>query len=92
VPCENLIVGRLSFRGMNPEIERIMALEQEASHAKIDVKNEKDVSDFEMANRYNTLVGTISHKFSTKRNYKNLQECDTEQSLKKMRFLKPSCD
>jgi M-phase phosphoprotein-6 len=76
---------------MNPEIERIMQLEQEANRLKVDVK-EKDVSDFEMADRYSTLVGTVNRRFSTKRDHRNLQECDSEQRTKKMKFLKPSCD
>jgi M-phase phosphoprotein-6 len=91
VACENLIVGRLSFHGMNPEIERILELEHESDRAEMDI-NENDVSDFEMANRYNTLVGTVSRKFNTKRDHRNLQECDTEQRIKKMKFMKPACD
>jgi M-phase phosphoprotein-6 len=76
---------------MNPEIERIMESEQEANDQK-KKESEKDVSDLEMANRYNTLVGTVSRKFSTKRDHRNLQEYDSPQRKKKMKFLKPSCD
>jgi M-phase phosphoprotein-6 len=76
---------------MNPEIERIMELEQTANDQKKKV-NEKDVSDLEMANRYNTLVGTVSRKFSTKRTHIDLQEYDSPQGKKKMKFLKPSSD
>jgi M-phase phosphoprotein-6 len=83
--------GRLSFHGMNPEIERIMQLEQEANCLKVAVK-EKDVSDYEMANRYNTLVGTVNRRFSSKRDHRNLQECENEQRTKKFKFLKPSDD
>lgn len=41
--CEDLLEGRLSFKGMNPEIERLM----EAEIKKEDTKGEmqKDVSD-----------------------------------------------
>jgi len=91
VPCENLIDGRLSFLGMNPEIERIMQLEQEANDLKV-ARKEKDVSDYEMASRYNTLVGTINRRFSSKRDHRNQQECDNEQTTKKFKFLKPSYD
>jgi M-phase phosphoprotein 6. len=91
VQCENLIDGRLSFHGMNPEIERIMQLEQEANRVKVAVK-EKDVSDYEMANHFNTLVGTVNRRFISKRDHRNLQECDREQRTKKFKFLKPSCD
>jgi hypothetical protein len=76
---------------MNPEIERIMQLEQEANNYKVDVK-EKEVSDFEMASHYNTLVGTVNRKFSTKRPHRNLQTCDKQERTKKMKFLKPSDD
>lgn len=76
---------------MNPEIERIMELEQKANDEK-KKENEKDISDFEMANRYDTLVGTVSRKFSTKRDHRNLQENDPPRSKKEMKFLKPSCD
>jgi M-phase phosphoprotein-6 len=76
---------------MNPEVERIMQLEQEANRLKV-TRKEIDVSDYEMANRYNTLVGTINRRFSSKRDHRNLQECDNEQRTKKCKFLKPSCD
>nr|CAD7393672.1 unnamed protein product [Timema cristinae] len=62
VPCEDLIVGRLSFQGMNPVIERIMQEEEDAKRKKVAPKVEADVSDNEMAHRYSTLVGTIGRK------------------------------
>jgi hypothetical protein len=76
---------------MNPEIERLMELGKNADAPK-KKENEKDVSDFEMTNRYNTLVGTVSRKFSTKRDHRNLREYDSPQRNKKMKFLEPSCD
>ena len=88
VPCENLIVGRLSFKGMNPEIERILELEEEAERAaNRPVVNEADVSDIEMANRYNSLVGTISKKFSTKVERRTMPDQES-----KPKFLKPMPD
>ncbi|KAJ4433878.1 M-phase phosphoprotein 6 [Periplaneta americana] len=92
VPCENLIVGRLAFLGMNPEIERIMELEEQEKIMKWDSRNEKEVSDREMAHRYNTLVGTVSRKFNTKRDNRTLQDEEAGPRKKKMKFLKPSCD
>ncbi|CAG4944863.1 M-phase phosphoprotein 6 [Colias croceus] len=57
--CEDLLEGRLSFKGMNPEIERLMELEK-----KPDINDEedmkKDVSDELLANKMN--------KFNRKRN------------------------
>lgn len=57
VPVENLIEGRLSFRGMNPEIERLLELEVEAKRAKFDAtinaNVKQDVSDKEMATYFN---------------------------------------
>lgn len=41
--CEDLIEGRLSFKGMNPEIERIMELENPTPAE--DCEMQKDVSD-----------------------------------------------
>lgn len=42
--CEELIEGRLSFKGMNPEIERIMELETVKQEGD-DGEMQKDVSD-----------------------------------------------
>ncbi|XP_050361545.1 M-phase phosphoprotein 6 [Nymphalis io] len=41
--CEDLIEGRLSFKGMNPEIERLMALEYKKDDDMGEMK--KDISD-----------------------------------------------
>ncbi|XP_067007573.1 M-phase phosphoprotein 6 isoform X2 [Anabrus simplex] len=91
IPCEDLIVGRLSFQGMNPEIERIMQLESEAELAKVQPKTETEISDEEMAHRYNTLVSTIGQKFNTKReNRKFKGDSENESRKKRAKFLKPS--
>jgi len=65
IPIENLKFGRLSFKGMNPEIETIML--EEASREESVRQTEMEVSDQEMAERYSNLVGTIEKKFSKKR-------------------------
>ncbi|KPI93827.1 M-phase phosphoprotein 6 [Papilio xuthus] len=41
--CEDLLEGRLCFKGMNPEIERLMELENAIKNGYGDMK--KDVSD-----------------------------------------------
>ena len=53
--CEELIEGRLSFQGMNPEIERLMELEElekQAKLGKLENDKEAEISDSEMANRW----------------------------------------
>ncbi|NWX22050.1 MPH6 phase, partial [Aegotheles bennettii] len=54
MPCEDLLYGRMSFKGFNPEIEKLMI--QMNSRCKeeeieVDDKMEADVSDEEMARR-----------------------------------------
>ncbi|NXF29042.1 MPH6 phase, partial [Nyctibius bracteatus] len=97
--CEDLLYGRMSFKGFNPEIEKLMI--QMNSKCKkeeneVDDKMEADVSDEEMARRYETLVGTIGKKFLRKRDQRVLQNEDedgnsnTRPSKKsKKKFLKP---
>ena len=59
---ENLRFGRLAFKGMNSDIESMMA-EHTAAMSE-DKSNETDVSDTEMAKR---LPKTIAKKFASKR-------------------------
>lgn len=90
VPCEDLIIGRLSYSGMNPEIERLMDLEKREKNPrpKEKAKPEADVSDAEMAERYSSLVGTMGNKFKS-----NKSKSGSEQPpRKKAKFLKPSDD
>jgi len=60
VPVENLVFGRLAFKGMNQEIEAMMAEKAAAE----DNTKDKEVSDGEMASR---LSKNMSKKFGTKR-------------------------
>ena len=78
--CRNLVEGRLSFGGMNPEIEKLMTDDFTKKKQEVERKKETDISDEKMAQEYSTLVDTIGNKFSGKRN-KN-----------KRKFLKPSED
>ncbi|NXH12757.1 MPH6 phase, partial [Bucco capensis] len=100
MPCEDLLYGRMSFKGFNPEIEKLMI--QMNSRCKeeeneVDDKMEADVSDEEMARRqYETLVGTIGKKFLRKRDQRVLQDEDNDGSNNsrpskkaKKKFLKP---
>lgn len=68
VNCKNLIDGRFSFGGMNPEIEKLM----ESNYGKrpqMKLK-EADINDVEMAKDYSTLVDTMGKKFNNKNNNK----------------------
>ncbi|RZC39786.1 MPP6 domain containing protein [Asbolus verrucosus] len=78
--CRNLIEGRLSFGGMNPEIERLMLNDFAKKMQEAEKRKETDVSDVQMAQEYSTLVNTISNKFSGRKN-KN-----------KRKFMKPADD
>ncbi|XP_065202923.1 M-phase phosphoprotein 6 [Planococcus citri] len=83
--CEGLKCGRRSFRGMNPVIERIMALdEDDKTGVKRQIKEEDvDVTAEEMAKfrqEESTLVETVAKKFRPK---------NDEPPAKKMKFLKP---
>uniref|UniRef100_A0A673VC88 M-phase phosphoprotein 6 n=1 Tax=Suricata suricatta TaxID=37032 RepID=A0A673VC88_SURSU len=74
--CEDLLYGRMSFRGFNPEVEKLM-LQMNAKNKTEEVEDETvelDVSDEEMARRYETLVGTVGKKFAKKRDRANYEE------------------
>ncbi|KAG3277640.1 MPHOSPH6-like, partial [Ictidomys tridecemlineatus] len=88
---ENVIIEEQSFLlcedliGFNPEVEKLM-LQMNAKNKAEDEDEDEiveiDVSDEEMARRYETLVGTIGKKFAKKRDH--IQPV----KAKKM-FLKP---
>ncbi|KAM6430339.1 M-phase phosphoprotein 6 [Liasis olivaceus] len=99
VMCEDLRYGRMSFKGFNPEVEKLM-IQMKSRYKTEDIKEEKnameaDVSDEEMARRYETLVGTIGKKFLKKRDRHVLQDptedesSDRRPSKVKKVFLKP---
>lgn len=91
VPCEDLIVGRVSYRGMNPEIERILELEDESKNAVLIKERELDVTDKDMAKHYTTLVNTIGKKFNPKeRKHKTKSKMAEFQQTKKAKFIKPA--
>lgn len=66
VICEELNDGRFSFRGMNPEIERLMEIEKQAKEASTDQNVKKDVTDEEMSTYYGNVKKTIERKFQSK--------------------------
>lgn len=72
MPCEELNEGRFSFRGMNPEIERLLELEQQAKQATIDENVQKDVTDEDMSAYYGNVKKTIERKFQSKTHRKKI--------------------
>ncbi|XP_053174907.1 M-phase phosphoprotein 6 [Scomber japonicus] len=72
VPCEDLYYGRMSVKGFNPEVEKLMALmnpkEEVEKEEEEDLRRmQTDVTDEEMALRYESLVGSMKKKFAKKR-------------------------
>nr|XP_028595970.1 M-phase phosphoprotein 6 isoform X1 [Podarcis muralis] len=119
VPCEDLLYGRMSFKGFNPEVEvlsrallypfrvccsimveRKLMIQMNSKYKTEEIEEEDnameaDVSDEEMARRYETLVGTIGKKFLKKRNRHMVEDIEEDENsntrptkAKKM-FLKP---
>lgn len=76
--CKDLLDGRLSFGGMNPEIEKLMSNDYVKKFEASEKAKEKDVSDVEMAKGYSTLVNTMNNKFKSKNQRNN-----------KKKFMKP---
>jgi len=99
VPCEDLNYGRMSFKGFNPEVEKLMALmnpkdESEKREEEEISRMQTDVTDEEMALRYESLVGSMKKKFAKKRERAAVEEEDdmnhnvVETNTKRV-FLKP---
>ncbi|XP_029283434.1 M-phase phosphoprotein 6-like [Cottoperca gobio] len=96
VPCEDLKYGRISFKGFNPEVEKLMLLmnpkEEEEEEEEEVSRMQTDVTDEEMALRYESLVESMKKKFAKKRERaavsadvnSNVVESDTKRV-----FLKP---
>ncbi|XP_020614898.1 M-phase phosphoprotein 6-like [Orbicella faveolata] len=70
VKCEELYPsGRMSFKNFNPTVEKMfkeMLAEENLARSEAR-EREETVSDEEMAKRYESFVGTVAKKFSTKR-------------------------
>ncbi|CAK9814760.1 M-phase phosphoprotein 6 [Anthophora quadrimaculata] len=86
--CEKLIEGRVSFQGMNPEIEKLMEAEENNERIKIEEKMETDVSDKQMANHWKKYRKMVKpeHKYEKLLQKRNNNH---EPSQKKPKFLKP---
>ncbi|XP_028305712.1 M-phase phosphoprotein 6-like [Gouania willdenowi] len=93
VPCEDLRYGRMSFKGFNPEVEKLMALlnpkdEGEEEEEGDGGQMQMDVTDEEMALRYEDLVGSMRKKFAKKRDKERTEEDNTVMEPKRI-FMKP---
>ncbi|KAK3591348.1 hypothetical protein CHS0354_040309 [Potamilus streckersoni] len=99
--CEDLLFGRMSFKGCNPEIEKLMKSHMQDSELEEASRKESEigVDDMEMAERYESLIGTVAKKFAKKRQRheedveSSSKDQSTEDKIKKKRkFMKPSDD
>ncbi|XP_077453397.1 M-phase phosphoprotein 6 [Stigmatopora argus] len=92
VPLEELLYGRISFRGFNPEVEKLMASlnprpDAVKEEANVDIgRMQTDVTDEEMALRYESLVGSLKKKFARKRQRESL---DDEPDVDQRKFVRP---
>lgn len=91
--CEGLIEGRLSFRGMNPELERLLELEREEKAAQKKPEQPKEVTDQEMAENYYAnkapaASNSMQKKFSTKKEFRKRNSNQNNKS----QFKKPRND
>ncbi|KAJ8920800.1 hypothetical protein NQ315_004941 [Exocentrus adspersus] len=83
--CKNLIDGRLSFGGMNPEIEKMMANDYFRLLEVEEKRKEKDITDIEMAEGYSSLVNTMGKKFTCSKD-KQVKQSKAKHRLKKESF------
>ncbi|KAF4081289.1 hypothetical protein AMELA_G00159850 [Ameiurus melas] len=100
IPCEDLVYGRMSFKGFNSEVEKLMVLmnapkEEEDEEENKDVtRMDTDITDEEMAMRYGSLVESMKRRFAKKRDrssVKNEEDVNhnIEDAQPKKVFLKP---
>ncbi|KAK4880101.1 hypothetical protein RN001_008247 [Aquatica leii] len=80
VNCKDLLEGRLSFNGMNPEIEKLTKDDYQKQFEKQEKVKDKDITDAEMAANYSSTIETIGNKFLDKK------------TRTRNKFLKPSDD
>uniref|UniRef100_A0A1A9WKT0 M-phase phosphoprotein 6 n=1 Tax=Glossina brevipalpis TaxID=37001 RepID=A0A1A9WKT0_9MUSC len=95
VSCENLIDGRLSFRGMNPEIEKEMELEKSEKEATAKrPEQETEVSTNDMAEFYAAASQTMQKKFQKHRKVNNNKRPNSDNIIhkKNKKFKKPQTD
>lgn len=92
--CENLMYGRMSFKGFNPEVEKLMTQNNDRLRLEESARKESETSvgDEEMAQRYKALSNTIANKFATKRERQSNNSCNSSNKKTKQQFIKPEDD
>lgn len=88
--CEKLINGRLSFQGINPAIEKLMEAKE---NAKVETKQEADISDEQMAVRWKkmrTKFDNVKNKHKKPQHRQISNASEDEPLKKKPKFLKPA--
>ncbi|XP_010881543.1 M-phase phosphoprotein 6 [Esox lucius] len=93
-PFEDLKYGRMSFKGFNPEVEKLMiamntAKEEEEEEEEEISRMETDITDEDMARRYESLVGSMKKRFAKKRERSALDKKEAVETKPKKAFLKP---
>ncbi|XP_046838461.1 M-phase phosphoprotein 6, partial [Vespa crabro] len=68
--CEKLIDGRLSFQGMNPELEKLLEIENVDKQIELEKKQEADVTDEQMVKQWINLRKK-KNKFKRTKKIKN---------------------
>ncbi|KAL4234123.1 M-phase phosphoprotein 6 [Mactra antiquata] len=98
--CLDMVYGRMSFQQCNPEVEKLMKINnnrlglEEAERKEA----ENSVDDEEMARRYKSLSDHIAKKFATKREKRKKIVQEEEASSiaasekEKRKFMKPDVD
>lgn len=66
VPCQDLKIGRVSYGGMNPDIEKLMPENQNNEPPLSTSGMEKDVSDWGML-KLSNVAKTVANKYTTKK-------------------------
>ncbi|KAI5626962.1 M-phase phosphoprotein 6, partial [Silurus asotus] len=99
VPCEDLVYGRMSFKGFNSEVEKLMVLmnapkeEEDEEEEKDITRMDTDITDEDMAIRYGSLVESMKRRFGKKRERTCLKNDDVNRNAiethPKKAFLKP---
>ncbi|KZC14294.1 PREDICTED: M-phase phosphoprotein 6 [Dufourea novaeangliae] len=86
--CEKLIDGRVSYQGMNPEVEKLMEAEEKNKCVLLDIKNDTDISDEQMVEHWKGLRTKIKSKYT---NVEQIPKSNTkcESVPKKPKYLKP---
>lgn len=88
--CEKLIEGRLSFQGMNPEVEKLLESEVNEKRMKEEKSREQEISDTQMANHYKSNGRGRKNRNNNRRREFFSDENKGGPKFKKAKFLKPS--